>query len=64
MIYWIMAYFVVRYGFVAGQVAPFDFWLGVLLGVLTVGAFLTFVPTVLIPRLIRARSPGTGRQRS
>ena len=55
VIYWIMAYFFVRYGFLAGQIASSDFWTGILLGVLTVGAFLTFAPTVVIPRLIRTR---------
>jgi hypothetical protein len=55
LLYWIMAYFFVRYGFLAGQIASSDFWIGTILGVLTVGAFLTFVPTVVIPALIRAR---------
>jgi hypothetical protein len=55
VIYWIMAYFFVRYGFVAGQIASSDFWTGVVLGALTVGAFLTFVPTLVIPRLILPR---------
>lgn len=32
-----------------------DFWTGVVLGVLLVGAFLTFVPPVLIPALLRNR---------
>ena len=54
-----MAYFFVRYGLLAGQIDPADFWTGVVLGVLTVGAFLTFVPTVLVPRLIRSRVPET-----
>jgi hypothetical protein len=55
VIYWIMAYFFVRYGFLAGHIDTADFWTGVILGVLIVGAFLTFVPTMLIPRLIRSR---------
>ena len=50
-----MAYFFVRYGFLAGHISTSDFWTGTLLGVLTVGAFLTFVPTLVIPRLIRSR---------
>lgn len=53
VIYWIMAYFFVRYGLVAGQIAAADFWTGAVLGVVTVGAFLTFVPTLVIPALIR-----------
>jgi len=55
LIYWILAYFFVRYGLGAGRISAADFWTGALLGVVTVGAFLTFVPTVLIPRLIRPR---------
>ncbi len=53
VLYWIIAYFLVRYGLVAGLIAPSDFWIGAAVGALTVGAFLTFVPTVVIPRLIR-----------
>lgn len=59
VIYWIMAYFFVRYGFLAGQIDSFDFGTGTVLGVLTVGAFLTFVPTVVMPALIRRRIQGT-----
>lgn len=55
VIYWIMAYFFIRYGLLAGQIAPVDFWVGAGLGVVTVGAFLTFAPTVVIPALIRRR---------
>ncbi len=47
-----MEYFFVRYGFLAGQIAPLDFWNGTLFGVETIGPFLTFVPTVVMPRLI------------
>jgi hypothetical protein len=59
VLYWIMAYFFVRYGLLTGQIDTADFWSGVLLGVLTVGAFLTFVPTVLVPRLVRPRAQQT-----
>lgn len=55
VLYWIMAYFFVRYGLLTGQIDAADFWTGVLLGVLTVGVFLTFVPTTVVPRLIRSR---------
>jgi hypothetical protein len=55
VIYWIVAYFFVRYGLMAGRISFSDFWTGTVLGVLTVGAFLTFVPTVVIPALIRLR---------
>jgi len=55
VIYWIMAYFFVRYGLLAGQIDPSDFWIGTVVGALIVGSFLTFVPTVVIPALIRRR---------
>ncbi len=55
VIYWIMAYFFVRYGFLAGTISSSDFWTGVLLGVLIVGGFLTFVPAVVIPAIIHRR---------
>jgi multisubunit Na+/H+ antiporter MnhE subunit len=61
VLYWIMAYFFVRYGLLAGQIDSADFWTGVVLGALTVGAFLTFVPTVVVPGLIRSRVPQTTR---
>ncbi len=55
VLYWIMAYFFVRYGLLAGQISPSDFWIGVVLGALTVGGFLTFVPPVIIPAVLRRR---------
>src|SRR5258708_2890872 len=55
VIYWIMAYFFVRYCLVDGRTASSDFWIVTVLGVVTLGAFLTFVPTVVIPRLMRGR---------
>jgi hypothetical protein len=55
VLYWIMAYFFVRYGLVAGRIDPADFWIGVVLGVLTVGVFLTFVPPLVVPALLRSR---------
>lgn len=60
VLYWIMAYFFVRYGLAAGQIAPLDFWTGTILGMVTVGAFLTFVPTVVVPALLRRQSAGAG----
>src|SRR5216683_2990196 len=55
VLYWIVAYFFVRYGLVDRRIASSDFWIGTVLGVVTVGAFLTFVPTLVIPPLIRPR---------
>src|SRR3984893_4569014 len=51
VLYWIVAYFFVRYGFVAGRISASDFWTGTVIGVLTLGAFLTVVPTIVIPAL-------------
>jgi hypothetical protein len=53
VIYWIMVYFFVRYGFLAGQISGSDFLTGALLGVVGVGGFLTFTPTVLMTALAR-----------
>jgi hypothetical protein len=64
VLYWIMAYFFVRYGFLAGQIAASDFWIGTVLGLVTVGTFLTFVPTVVIPRLVRSRLPPAIKERA
>src|SRR5260370_30385927 len=55
VLYWIMAYFFLSYSFLAAHISASDFWTGTILGVLTVGAFPTFVPTVVIPRLMRGR---------
>ena len=59
VIYWIMAYFFVRYGFVAGRIEPSDFWAGMILGLVIVGGFLTFVPTAVVPALIGNRAQET-----
>src|SRR5260370_29307500 len=40
VIYWMMACFFVRYGFVAGQIAPFHFCAGALVPVLSAGSVL------------------------
>lgn len=54
VLYWIIAYLLVRYGLLDGHISSADFWTGTLLGVFTVGGFLTFVPTVVVPRLTRS----------
>jgi Protein of unknown function with HXXEE motif len=64
VLYWIMAYLFVRYGLLAGRITGSDFWTGTALGALTIGGFLTFVPSLVIPRMVRTRSarprPGRG----
>jgi hypothetical protein len=53
VLYWVVAYFAVRYGLVAGLVGTVDFWVGLLAGVVLIGGFLTFGPTLIVPALIR-----------
>ena len=55
MIYWIMEYFFLRYRYLQQDHRAGLLRLKVLVGVLAVGAFLTFAPTVVIPRLIHRR---------
>ncbi len=55
IIYWIMAYFFVRYGYLNGQISSYDFWAGLIFGVIVIGGFLTFVPPVVIPAILRSR---------
>ncbi len=58
VIYWIIAWLIVRYGFLAGSsshIARIDFWTGLIVGAVVVGGFLTFAPTVVMPALLRKR---------
>jgi hypothetical protein len=51
VLFWILLYFVTRYGLVAGRIADSDFLIGGITG--TVGAILlTLSPTVIFPRLM------------
>ncbi len=54
VLFWMLLYFVTRYGLLAGRVAEFDFVIGGIAG--TVGAILlTLSPTVIFPRLLSKR---------
>lgn len=53
VLYWIVAYFAIRYGYAAGLVTPSDFWVGVVAGFVLIGGFLTFGPTLIFPALNR-----------
>lgn len=56
VLYWIVAYVFVRYGYAAGLISPLDFWTGVTVGVVLLGGFLTVGPTLLFPALSRSRT--------
>jgi hypothetical protein len=56
LLYIIVFYLLVRYGVCGHRMAAIDFEIGMTIGVLTVGAFLTVGPTWLFPRLMRSRS--------
>jgi hypothetical protein len=52
VLYWIAAYFAIRYGHVAAA----DLWVGALTGIVILGGFLTVGPTWLFPRLMSRRA--------
>jgi hypothetical protein len=56
LLYVIVYYLVIRYGLATHLIGPADFIIGAVVGVLTVGAFLTVGPTLLFPYLMRQRS--------
>ncbi len=53
LLYVIVFYLLIRYGLAPHLVSGTDFAIGTVVGVATVGAFLTVGPTVLFPRLTR-----------
>ncbi|SRR5579884_708694 len=53
LLYVMIYYLVIRYGLGGHHMTGTDFAIGTVLGVGTVGAFLTVGPTVLFPRLMR-----------
>jgi hypothetical protein len=55
LLYIIIFYLLVRYGVGGHLISGTDFAIGTIIGVLTVGAFLTIGPTLLFPRLTRQR---------
>ena len=54
-LYILIFYLLIRYGLGGHHVSGADFIIGTIVGVLTIGAFLTVGPTWLFPRLMRAR---------
>ena len=55
LLYVIVFYLLIRYGVGGHLMSSADFVIGTVVGVATVGAFLTVGPTVLFPRLTRHR---------
>jgi hypothetical protein len=55
LLYMIVFYLLIRYGLSPHLISGTDFAIGTVVGVATVGAFLTVGPTVLFPRLTRSR---------
>lgn len=53
LLYVMIFYLLIRYGFGLHLITGADFTIGTILGIVTVGAFLTVGPTILFPRLIR-----------
>ncbi len=58
LLYVIDFYLLIRYGLGPHLISRADFAIGTVVGVATVGAFLTVGPTVLFPRLTRRRHSG------
>ena len=52
-LYLVIFYLTIRYGLGSGLVSGSDFAIGTIIGVLTVGAFLTVGPTWLFPKIMR-----------
>ncbi len=59
VLYWILAYLVIRYGYAAGLISSFDFWSGALTGMVLLAGFLTVGPTWLFPKVVSRRTQTT-----
>ncbi len=55
LLYVMIFYLLIRYGLGLHLITGANFTIGTILGIATVGAFLTVGPTVLFPRLVRQR---------
>jgi hypothetical protein len=55
MLYVVIFYLLIRYGLGGDLITGTDFAIGTVVGVATIGTFLTVGPTVLFPRLMRHR---------
>lgn len=52
-LYLVIFYLLIRYGLGGGLISITDFAIGTVIGVATIGAFLTVGPTVLFPKIMR-----------
>ena len=52
LLFWILTYFLIRYGVIPGLIAKLDFLIGVIAGCAG-GFFLAILPTRIMPRLSR-----------
>lgn len=59
VLYWIVAYLVIRYGYASGHISSVDFWSGSLAGTVLLAGFLTVGPTWLFPKLVSRRGQAT-----
>ncbi len=55
MLYVVVFYLAIKYGVCGHLISGRDFAIGTVVGVVTLGAFLTVGPTVLFPRIMRHR---------
>jgi Protein of unknown function with HXXEE motif len=53
LLYLVIFYLLIRYGLGAHLISGADFAIGTVVGIATVGAFLTVGPTILFPRIMR-----------
>lgn len=53
LLYVVIFYLLIRYGLGGQHITSADFAIGMVVGIATVGAFLTVGPTVLFPKLMR-----------
>lgn len=56
LLYVVVYYLLIRYGLGQHLMTSADFAIGTIVGIVTVGAFLTVGPTFLFPRLMRSQS--------
>jgi hypothetical protein len=59
LLYVVVYYLLIRYGLGQHLMTGTDFAIGTIVGIVTVGAFLTVGPTFLFPRLMRSQSEAT-----
>ena len=55
LLYVMVLYLLIKYGVGGRLIATSDFVTGLAIGVATVGAFLTFGPTVLFPKMMNSQ---------